>query len=46
MAPAIPKIVGAADGNRTHVTCLEGRGSTIELQPRSVYITCLGTTIP
>ena len=25
---------GAGDGNRTHVICLEGRGSTIELRPR------------
>ncbi len=24
----------AGDGNRTHVACLEGRGSTIELHPR------------
>lgn len=27
-------IIGAADGNRTRVICLEGRGSTIELQPQ------------
>ena len=24
---------GAGDENRTHVTCLEGKGSTIELHP-------------
>ena len=27
--------VGADDGNRTRVICLEGRGSTIELHPRT-----------
>ena len=26
---------GADDGNRTRVICLEGRGSTIELHPRT-----------
>ena len=28
-------MVGAGDGNRTHVTSLEGWGSTIELHPRN-----------
>ena len=28
---------GAGDGNRTHVTSLEGWGSTIELHPRDSY---------
>src|SRR6266567_3993348 len=27
----------AGDGNRTHVACLEGRCSTIELHPQSLY---------
>lgn len=31
-----PQKTGAADGNRTHVTCLEGRSSTIELRPHEV----------
>ena len=29
------RINGADDGNRTRVICLEGRGSTIELHPRT-----------
>ena len=29
-------LAGASDGNRTHVTCLEGKGSTIELHPQMV----------
>ncbi len=28
--------VGAGDGNRTHVTSLEGWSSTIELHPRTI----------
>lgn len=27
----------AGDGNRTHVFCLEGRGFTIKLHPRTVF---------
>ena len=33
---------GAGDGNRTHVACLEGTGSTIELLPRSFSIAGMG----
>ena len=32
--PAVHSRVKAGDGNRTHVACLEGRYSTIELHPR------------
>jgi hypothetical protein len=32
---------GAGDGNRTHVTSLEGWGSTIELHPRTRQSWCL-----
>ena len=32
--PDCPPQVKAGDGNRTHVACLEGRYSTIELHPR------------
>ena len=34
----ILKMSGAGDGNRTHVACLEGRNSTIELRPRLARI--------
>src|SRR5262245_41185874 len=36
--PALPIREKAGDGNRTHVACLEGRYSTIELHPHSVSI--------
>jgi hypothetical protein len=31
-----PLFFGAGDENRTHVTCLEGKGSTIELHPHNM----------
>ena len=36
----------AGDGNRTHVACLEGRYSTIELHPRLVSIRSTLSSVP
>ncbi len=35
--PFRPDPLRAGDGNRTHVACLEGRYSTIELHPRAQH---------
>ena len=41
--PAFESELGAGDENRTRTICLEGRGSTIELHPRTAWAT--GITI-
>jgi hypothetical protein len=38
LQPPLPIRERAGDGNRTHVACLEGRYSTIELHPRPVRL--------
>src|SRR5699024_11121103 len=42
--PELESELGAGDENRTRTICLEGRGSTIELHPRTAWATDITIT--